>query len=287
MTVGVVVPVRGWAPYLAEALDCILAEEPSEVVVVDDASEDPVVLHPDHVAQGVRLVRSDERLFLPGARNHGAAALGEGVELIAFCDGDDAWEPGSLTARVHALERAPWALGAFGSARIVGADGRETGERWDGPPPGSFDDVAALYERNPVPMSSVVLRRSAFAGFDTSYRSAEDWELWLRMTTAGGSWVSVPDAVVRYRRHSHAMSAQLTTLARATGELHARHAAAVSPELRALAAGRDRAGEAEGMIRAGRYREARALLPAGRRRTMLAVPVLRTLLGRRDPYRRG
>ncbi|MDX6683796.1 MAG: hypothetical protein QOG94_3835, partial [Solirubrobacteraceae bacterium] len=48
--VGVIVPVHGFAPYLAETLDCVLAQlpAPDEVVVVDDASPEPLVLHPDH-----------------------------------------------------------------------------------------------------------------------------------------------------------------------------------------------------------------------------------------------
>lgn len=287
MRVGVVVPVRGFAPYLAEALDAILHEQPHAVVVVDDASEEPLALHPDHVSHGVRLVRSDQRLRLPGARNRGAAELGDEVDLIAFCDGDDAWEPGSLAARVAALQAAPWAALAFGRARVVGPDGRETGEVWESPPAGRFDDVPSLYRHNPIPVSSVVIRRTAFGGFDESYRSGEDWELWLRLLRGGAAFVCVSEAVVRYRRHPHAMTASLDTLAQGMARLHAAHGDAVGPALRDEMLRRDRAGEAEGLLRRRRYREARALLPAGRRRALLAVPGVRGLLGRRDPYRRG
>lgn len=287
MRVGVVVPVRGFAPYLAEALDAILHERPQAVVVVDDASPEPLALHSDHVAQGVRLVRSEQRLHLPGARNRGAAELGEGVDLLAFCDGDDAWEPGSLRARVAALEAAPWAVLAFGRARVVGPDGRETGERWEAPPAGRFADLPGLYRHNPIPVSSVVVRRRAFAGFDESYRSGEDWELWLRLLRGGAAFVCVPDAVIRYRRHPHAMTASLDVLAQGMARLHARHGDAVDPALRDEMLRRDRAGESEGLLRRRRYREARALLPPGRRRALLAVPAVRGLLGRRDPYRRG
>ncbi|MBA3300086.1 MAG: glycosyltransferase, partial [Thermoleophilaceae bacterium] len=55
--VGVIVPVRGDSPYLAQALDAILAQEPppADVVVVDDASDTPVAL--PRTAAGCRLVR--------------------------------------------------------------------------------------------------------------------------------------------------------------------------------------------------------------------------------------
>ena len=48
MAVGVLVPVGGFAPYLAEALDAVLEQAPAAVVVVDDGADPPVVLHPDH-----------------------------------------------------------------------------------------------------------------------------------------------------------------------------------------------------------------------------------------------
>lgn len=286
MTVGVVVGVRGWAPYLAEALDCVLAEEPAEVVVVDDASDDPLVLHPDHVARGVRLVRRDDRGGPGAARNTGIAALSEVVDMVAFCDADDAWEPGSLGLRLAALNAAPWVAGAFGRARIVGPDGRATGERWPEPLGGVLDDVAALYLDNPVLTSSVVVRRASFAGFDESFALAEDWEAWLRLVRGGAALVFVAEAVVRYRRHAGSETARLLELARAQRRLHEVHAGAVTPSHVEQAAARDRAGEAEGLLRAGRYAEARALLPAGRRRTLLALPLARGHAGRKDPYRR-
>ena len=49
-TVGVIVPVRGQSPFLGEALEAILAQQPppADVVVIDYASPEPVVL-PDGV----------------------------------------------------------------------------------------------------------------------------------------------------------------------------------------------------------------------------------------------
>ena len=75
--IGVIVPVHGFAPYLAETLDCVLSQEPApaEVVVVDDASPEPLELHPDH-APDCRLVRRDECGGPAAARESGLAALG-------------------------------------------------------------------------------------------------------------------------------------------------------------------------------------------------------------------
>lgn len=61
--VGVIVPVHGWAPYLAETLDGVLGEDPGCVIVVDDGSPSPLRLDPAHAGR-CRLVRHEPRLSL-------------------------------------------------------------------------------------------------------------------------------------------------------------------------------------------------------------------------------
>src|SRR5919206_491878 len=167
MPVGVLVPIHGFPRYLAEALDSVLEQEPAPdaVVVIDDGSEVPVRLHPEHAARVV-LVRREVAGGPAAARAAGLEALDPSIDLVALCDADDAWEPGKLSAQLAAVAAAPDAGWAFGRARIIGPDGHETGERWDEPTPGRHEAKAlgrALYERNPVPTSSVVLRREALA----------------------------------------------------------------------------------------------------------------------------
>lgn len=232
MTVGAVIPVRGPAPFLDEAIASVLAEAPAEVVVVDDASPEPIA-HDD-----VRVVRRDTAGGPAAARNTGIAALGS-VDLVALCDADDAWTPGSLAARVAALEREPRAAVCFARARIVGPDGRETGETWPLPPAGLYDDLEALYAFNPFLTSSAVIRRE-HARFDESYTRAEDWELWLRLLRAGHPLLCVPDAEVRYRRHPGGLTQDTAALARAQLRLHRAYGDAVSLRTRLRALARDR-----------------------------------------------
>jgi len=194
-----IVPVHGFAPYLAEALDCVLGEKPAQVVVVDDGSPEPLRLHPDHTARCTLLRR--ERAGGPAvARAAGLEAVDDTVEAIALCDADDAWEPGSLAPRQAALADDPGAALAFGRATIVGPDGRATGERWEEPAGGAHDGEALtswLYAANPLCTSSVVLRRAALqdaGGFAAGLRVAEDWELWLRLAARGARFRCLPDA---------------------------------------------------------------------------------------------
>src|SRR3954453_17911400 len=104
---GVIVPVHGWAPFLAETLDAVLSQRPAPaaVVVVDDGSREPVALHPDH-APHCELVRRVPRGGGAAARAAGEAALDAGIELVASCDADDAWLPGKLAAQLEAIAAA-------------------------------------------------------------------------------------------------------------------------------------------------------------------------------------
>jgi glycosyltransferase involved in cell wall biosynthesis len=284
--VGVIVPVHGWSPYLAETLDGILGESPGVVVVVDDGSDPPVELDPEQ-APACRMVRLDRGRGLAGARAAGLAALD--CQLVALCDSDDVWEPGSLGLRVAALGEA---AACFARSVIVGPDGRPTGERWDVP---DRLELPELYERNPLCVSGVVLRRDAVVaagGLECDLRLCADWDLWLRLLGRGERLVYEPRAVVRYRRRAGALSGDIANLAGDQLAVHARHAGLVSDACAARVRSADLRGLAAGLVRQRRYAEARAALrEAGAGASVaalsLGLPGLRALRGRRDPYRRG
>ena len=276
MRVGVIVPVHGFAPYLAEALDSVRSEEPDEVVVVDDGSPLPV--------PGAT-VRRAERGGPAEARAAGLAALGD-CDLVALCDADDAWRPGRLRAQLEALGDFDVAVGR---AEVIGPDGPPTGERWEAIPAGPF---VPPFTSNPIVTSSVLLRHSALeraGGFASPFPPAEDWDLWLRLRAIGATFVSVPESVVAYRRRPGALSADIAALARAQMGVHERHAALASEEGRARARVTDLRALAAGLTRDGDHSGARAALrEAGGSRAriaLLATPGARRVLGRRDPYR--
>jgi glycosyltransferase involved in cell wall biosynthesis len=229
---GVLIPVRGFPRFLTETLDAVLAQEPDEVVVIDDGSFDPVR------SDRVRVVRRDPAGGPAAARATGLPALGD-VDVVALCDADDAWEPGCLAALVRGLHDEPRAAAAFGRATVVGIDGRPTGERWQEPAPG-LHDPAAFYAHNPIPTSCSAIRRSALeeaGGFGAPDLVAEDWDLWLRLP---GPLLCVPGARVRYRRHPDGLTADVERLARAQLALHERHAALVDEQIARAARSADR-----------------------------------------------
>jgi glycosyltransferase involved in cell wall biosynthesis len=294
MRVGVIVPVHGWAPYLAEALDCILDQQPppDEVVIVDDGSPEPLHLHVEHAGR-CHVVGHDRRRGLSAARRTGFDQLE--TELVALCDDDDAWRPGKLAAQVRLLREDPGLAGCFARAEIVGPDGRSTGESWPDPPTA----LPGLYERNPVCVSGAVLRRDAVVqagGIARDMPAAEDWDLWLRLLASGARLAYAREAGVAYRRRPGTMTGDVAALARAQLALHAEHAGLVDEATRRRTEARDLRALGAGLARDGDHRGAREayaaaarlapLPPADRvRERVLGVPLARRAIGRRDPYR--
>ncbi len=180
------------------------------------------------------------------------------------------------------------------------AGGHPTDERWEELPGGVLapdELLPVVFERNPIPTSSVVLQRADLiaAGGFAGPPPCEDQDLWLRLLRRGTGFVSVPDVLVDYRRHPAALTADIAALAEASLLVHETHAGAVDAGLARRVHAADLVVLARGRIRQRRYGEARAALaeaaslqPAGARerllRTLLAVPGLRALLGRRAPY---
>jgi glycosyltransferase involved in cell wall biosynthesis len=299
ISVGALVPVHGPAPFLGEALEAVLSQHPAPavVVVVDDGSPEPVALDAAHAAR-CRLVRREQRGGAPAARDAGLELLE--TDWVALADADDAWRPGKLKAQLEALAAHPRAAVCAGRAVVVDARGRPTGEHWEELPAGAQDLAALaalLYERNPIPTSSVVLRRSELqtAGGFAGPAPAEDWDLWLRLVERGAVFVHEPRAQIAYRRHPDQLSANIAALAEATLAVHAAHGDLVDEPTRRRVRASDLRALARGRVRQRRYADARAALaeaaalaPQAPReralRALLAVPGLRAALGRRAPY---
>jgi Glycosyl transferase family 2 len=267
------------------------------VIVVDDASPVPVRLAAAH-ASSCRLVRRKQRGG-PGPARDTALELLE-TELVACADADDVWLAGKLAAQLQTLEREPDAGLCFGSAVIVGPAGTPTGERWRTFEPGPTSPATLgrqLFEHNPIPTSSVVIRREPLLGAG-GFRGpplCEDWALWLRLLERGERFVFEAQARVAYRRHSGGATADISALAEAAMLVHETHAELVDETTRRRVRAADLTALAYGRIRERRYEDARtalaqaaALCPPGPReralRAALAVPLARALLGRRDPY---
>jgi glycosyltransferase involved in cell wall biosynthesis len=179
-SVGVVIPSHDRPDQLRAALAAVGAQDylgEVRTVVVFDRSEPDVSL----VGTGVTVLANERTPGLAGARNTGILALD--TDLIAFCDDDDTWLPGKLTAQVQALQSAPGA--EFASCGIVVEYNGTASPRLAGAPRVSYDDL--LRSRMVMVHSSTYLirRYALLAGIglvDEQIPGSqnEDWDLALR-----------------------------------------------------------------------------------------------------------
>ena len=179
-----------------------------EVIVVDDGSVDDTAAVAERAGARV-LVRANGG---PGAaRNTGIQATT--AEWIALLDADDVARPDRLQIEHNYLDDTRTAV--VHAARTVPA--RYTAD----PPP--VLDFAALWARNRICTSTVLLRRAAWesaGGFDEARAliGVEDYNLWLRLAHARWRFIWLARVLVDYLPVESSLSAQYERIANA--ELH-------------------------------------------------------------------
>lgn len=206
--VSVVMAVRDGEPYLAEAVESLLAQTFAdfELVVVDDGSSDAS-------RDVVRSYRDPRVRLLENGRNRGlAASLNRGIreargELLARQDADDVSEPERLARQVAHLDAHP-------EVALLGSWFREIDSRGghlrDGQLPCEPVDVCwRLLFVCPFVHSAVMLRRDAVPGgsgpYDERLAYAMDYELWCRIARRHPV-ANLPEYLVRYRMHPGSMT---------------------------------------------------------------------------------
>jgi len=198
--VSVVIPVFQRARELAFALHSLASEAEliHEVVVVDDASPEPLVLDMHSaLATRTRLIRLTTNLGSSGARQAGVdAATGD---LIAFLDSDDAWLPGKLAAQLPLMSGGPLVAAVCGWQAVDIASSRQTTRipvAGDGP----ADFASGCWFS---PGATALIWKEAFdavGGLDPALRRLEDLDWFLRFALAGGRIIVAPVVGALVRR---------------------------------------------------------------------------------------
>ena len=205
--VTVIVPVRDRPDLLDRCLAAFRGEH--QVIVVDDASRDPVTVAEVAARHGAELIRRDINGGPGAARNTGLAEASS--DLVAFVDSDCAPSPDWI-ARLAAHFADP--LVAVAAPRITGRAAPTTAGRYAeangaldlGGRPGRVMPKSAI---SYVPTAAVLIRREALDGhrFDESMRVGEDVDLIWRLHEAG--WRIRYDPSVQVAHHEPATWAEL------------------------------------------------------------------------------
>jgi glycosyltransferase involved in cell wall biosynthesis len=197
-----VIPAYGPGRFFETAVDSALAEQPAEVIAVEDGTEG--VSERD----GVRLIR------LPHVRR--SRARNAGVEAattpyVAFLDEDDLSLGGRLERQRTALEAAPAATMTYGRVVVVDGD-LDPIPSWNDILPARFDELVARGSSfdavaelgGPLYLSATMVRRDAFlatGGFDSAFDAHEDLDLYLRLARDGALVPTPGEPVTLYRVH--------------------------------------------------------------------------------------
>ena len=190
--VSIVIPCYNQAQYLPDAIESALAQTipAHEVIVVDDGSTVGNVAAIVKKYKGVKLIRQ-ENGGASSARNAGiAAATGT---WIATLDADDRLDPAYIEQLIGKNDIVSPALQTFGAGNT---------QRWVSrlKHPTCSDYVQANQS-----MCCSLFRRKWWekvGGLDESMRSGyEDWDFWVRMTSAGASVTVVDQVLFYYRRY--------------------------------------------------------------------------------------
>jgi len=209
----IIVPAFNAAGTLADTLRSILAQTRPDFscLVIDDGSTDATA----EIARSfndprIRLISQNNR-GLSGARNRGLAESSS--PFLTFLDADDTIDPAFASRMLRSIAAPPFDLAACATT-------------FTGPQLQPLDWVSSVtpqdltLERltlaNPLAVGAVLLRRAALDRpgallngllFDPSLPCVEDWDAWLRLTTAGARWAPpIDEPLFRYRLLPGSMS---------------------------------------------------------------------------------
>lgn len=200
--VSVIIPTHNRAQSLIRAIQSVLKQsfQNFEIIIVNDASSDDTVTILDKLAQQDARIHAIHQLQSVGgseARNIGIRAS-QG-EWIAFLDDDDQWLPQKLQAQMGMLAYFPNAV-ACSSGYVIQYPLGIT--RHVITP--MHQSLETLLAANTLGGASVCLCKASvikqLGGFDAELRSAQDWDVWVRLRQSG-LIISVPKSLVKYQVH--------------------------------------------------------------------------------------
>jgi glycosyltransferase involved in cell wall biosynthesis len=211
--VSVIIPTFNRLQYLPAAIGSVFDQTFTdwELLIADDGSD-------ERTRSYLRSLSIDPRVTVTWMPHTGSpaavrnAALRQATgEYVAFLDSDDVWENRKLElqlAQLHDRKQCQWSYTAFTNVNRHGETlPEESRRRWI-PCEGDIFDRMLRGEVSIRTPSVLVARRLLIdsGAFDESMRSAEDYDLWLRLALRS-EVVLIDRSLVRIRAHEDNHSA--------------------------------------------------------------------------------
>jgi GT2 family glycosyltransferase len=203
---SVLIPAYEAAATIGEAIASARSQTlpPAEIIVCDDGSNDDLegALAPHREA--IRLIEGEHR-GIAAARSELLAAAT--AEFVVPLDADDVYAPERLQ-RLAELAGAQPELDILATDAYLTSSGETVG-RFNEKTPFAFEKQAeAILERCFVICPA--MRRSRLAelgGYDESLRTAEDWDVCVRLVLTGSKAGLVEEPLLEYRLGSESLTA--------------------------------------------------------------------------------
>lgn len=216
--VTVIMPCHNHATYVANAISSVVAQDyPNKrLIVVNDGSKDnsgeviyrmfDEVGTKDGVVfgriNGVEsyLMTNEQAQGPSAARNKAIQAAINKTDYFSMIDADDAYYQGKITKSVEKAKEHPEVIGIVYTDAII--FNQLTGN--------ALREFREPYSRSRLEQECIISNTpliSAFAiqkmgAYDADMRTAEDWDLWLRITSKFIA-VHIPEALHMYRVTGH------------------------------------------------------------------------------------
>lgn len=206
--VSVIIPAYNAAETITETLDSLHAQTHSdwEAIVIDDGSCDATTIVAGQYAE------QDPRIQLINQSHQGAcAARNAGIAVarydwLLFLDADD-WLLSQHLERLTAALASDPTLDAVHCGWTRVAPNGELGRANFAP--ASVDLFPAFTQYCAFQPHACIVRHSIVervGGFDVSFRSCQDWDLWQRVARTGARFGAVREVLARYRTRPGSIS---------------------------------------------------------------------------------
>jgi glycosyltransferase involved in cell wall biosynthesis len=189
----VVIPCYNDGRTIRDAVGSLETQEPTEVIVVDDGSDDPETadILAQLAAEGIKVLRQ-ENAGPASARMRGVNATS--APFVFPLDADDLLLPGNLTVLADALEHDESVVAAWGDIETFG----ETNISYR--VARTLDPWLITY-MNDVPMKALLRRSALTAVGGWALDGYEDWDVWMSFAERGWNGVNVGRVIGLYRLH--------------------------------------------------------------------------------------
>ncbi len=211
MKFSIIIPCYNHGIFLTDAINSLISQSYNywEAIIVNDGSTDNTIEISNYWC------KKDSRIKLVSVSNNGlSSARNTGIEFstgeyIALLDADDKYKFNHLESLLNVFQTgsdiAFTGYSYFSDSSVINHSVRLNKSM----------DFQKILDGNIVPPVAVAFKKNIFdisGGFDTSLKSAEDWDLWIRCYKIGFCLGISEESSAFYRISANSMSRQFLTM---------------------------------------------------------------------------